>query len=153
MHFPLGDLDPRSFWIWLPFISKLFTLFLVLISVFVIFRLLDVFWTTRRLQRTFASGLHQSTDLRSVRVAEHRLANLGQLLLFTSYLFGFCFFFELPAAFVLFGDSKTLPFERLFRQLGIYFVYAAEVFLVLLFLHSLRWAASSWFYRVSGRLL
>jgi len=146
MHFRLIDLDPRSFWSWLPFLLKLFVLFLLFVTVFALYNLLRALWTTRRLQKA------HDVDIQLIRATERRLANLGQLLLFVSYLFGFSFFFHMPAVFDVLGDYKTFPLGTIFTQLGAYSVFATDLFLLLLFLHSLRWAASAWFYRVSSRL-
>jgi len=78
----------------------------------------------------------------SVDVLTRRLANLRQLHLFTLYLFGFCFTFNVPNAFVTLGRSKTLPVAQYIQGLTFLFYFDTPIFMGFLLLHSLQWAAS-----------
>jgi len=69
--------------------------------------------------------------------------HIHQLILFTLFLFGLIFFLEIPAAFMMFGDYKAFPLGGILQDLSIYFAVAAEVFFVLLLLHSARWFVST----------
>ena len=53
------------------------------------------------------------------------------------------FFFTLPPAFTVFGASRIPGVNFIFANLARDFIFAANVFLVLLFLHGVQWFVSA----------
>lgn len=144
------NLDPRLIWRELPFIVKIDSLFLLLIAIYSLYRLVHTLVITHRLRSPAAPATSgRSIDLALIRATEGHLTSLSSLNLFAFYLFGLLFFvFQMPYAFTTFGDGTETGSSIILRQLCVQFTYAADVFLMLLMLHSLRWIVSSWFYRV-----
>jgi hypothetical protein len=149
------NLDPRAIWPQLPLLVRVESLFLVLVAMYSLYRLVRTLLVTVRLRSREApatSGM--SVDLALVRATERRLVSLSSLNLFAFYLFGLLFFVsQMPDAFTTYGLSRETGFSIILRQLGVQFAYAADVFLLLLLLHSLRWIVSSWFYSVRDNLV
>ena len=84
-----------------------------------------------------------------VQQVQQRLVSLRQLLLFSFYLFCFCFFILLRISFHTVGETKSRALSIL-EGFYLYFGFAADVCLLFLFLHTLLWAISK---RVDGELL
>jgi hypothetical protein len=127
-----SNLNILLFWRELPLLLRLFALFLWVVSVYTLVLLSTVLWRLRS----------SVTPQQSVGF-QNRVAGVRQLLLFTAYLFGCSWFFQIPGAFVIIGDSGRSGFSIIIEQLGVYFSYAADVFLVLLLLHSAQWFVSA----------
>jgi hypothetical protein len=120
-------------------LSKLYLLFLCAVSIYTLISLVRVLFRLRSLKR-LASAESPAVGARlTLATLQHRTTNLRQLLLFAFYLFGFFFFLQIPTAFIVLGDSKSLPFSLFFTQLAAFFEYAADVFLLFLLLHTLQW--------------
>jgi hypothetical protein len=138
---PLNFLNPFRFWPQLPLLSRLFLFFLLGVSLYVVIRLTGLSWRPgrhERLQSAEAASPHAFTSLAAIG-----LGNIRQLLLLTFYLFAVFFFvFQLPAAFVTFGDSHRSGYSIILEQLDLTFSYSADVMLVLLSLHTLQWIVS-----------
>jgi hypothetical protein len=143
-------LDPRVIWPELSLFVRIESLFLVLVAMYSLYQLVRTVVITSRLRGREASATAgSSVNPALVRATDGRLVRLGSLNLFAFYLFGFLFFVsQMPDAFTTYGDSREIGASIIIRQLGLHFGYAADVFLLFLVLHSLRWVVSSWFYRV-----
>jgi hypothetical protein len=72
-----------------------------------------------------------------------RAENMRQLLSATVYLLGFIFCWILPWVMVTLDDSKTPGGILVMRHFFIDIAFAANVFSVLLILHSVQWFVSS----------
>jgi hypothetical protein len=143
MLFPLDSLNLAHFWFQIPMLTKLFLLFLVAVSLYLLISLVRVLLRLRSL-KSLAFTEASVAGVRSFLTAlQHRLNNLRSLLLFAFFLFAFCFFLQVPAAFVTFGDSKVPGFTLILMQLATYFEYATDVCFLFLFLHSVHWLASA----------
>jgi len=74
---------------------------------------------------------------------QNRCRNLGQILSATFYLFGFLFFVGLPDAMITLGDGRGIPAFEILNNFRFHFVFAANIFVVLLALHLVQWLISS----------
>jgi hypothetical protein len=143
MLFPLDSLNPAHFWFQIPMLTKLFLFFLVAVSLYMLISLVRVLLRLRSLRSLAVAETSVAGVRSSLTALQHRLNNLRSLLLFTFFLFTFCFFLQIPAAFVTFGDSNVPGFTLILMQLATYFGYATDVCFLFLFLHSVHWLAST----------
>jgi hypothetical protein len=143
MLFPLDSLNPAHFWLQIPLLTKLFLLFFAAVSLYILISLVRVFLRLRSLKSLATKETSVDAVRPSLVALQHRLNNLRCLLLFVFFLFAFCFFLQIPAAFVIFGDSKLPGFTIILMQLATYFEYATDVCLLFLFLHSVHWLTST----------
>lgn len=141
----------HSIWSVWPLLSiwpKLFFLTLVVMCIYVIVNAALIVARLRTVERHMGVENDPSSRTSLARL-QTRCTNLAQTLTAAFYLFGFAFFMALPAAtFVL--DSRLPATTIMLRNVVIDFVFAANVFLVLLVLHALQWWVSS---RVSAHAL
>jgi hypothetical protein len=79
----------------------------------------------------------------SLKALRIRAENMRQLLGATLYLFGFIFCWILPWVMVTLEDSKTPGGILVMRHFFIDIAFAANVFSVLLVLHSVQWFVST----------
>jgi hypothetical protein len=127
----------------MPLLSKLFLFFLCAVSIYTLISLVRVLFRLRSLKK-LASAESPTVGVRlTLATLQHRTTNLRHLLIFAFYLFGFCFFLQIPTAFIVLGDSKLSPLSFIFMQLATFFEYAADVFLLFLLLHTLQWFVSN----------
>jgi hypothetical protein len=136
------DLDLSSVWLSLSLSNKAFFLFFSGVSIYSLSLSLYVFLILCSLKKKPAS---QSASLaRSpLGILQKRLANLRQLHLFTLYLFWFCIAINIPRAFDVFGDYKTIPIGPILRGLAFLFYFDAPIFLAFLVLHTVQWIVSA----------
>jgi hypothetical protein len=135
---PLDSYNPRSLWVVLPPLTKLYILAFFFASVYIIFSLALVLFGLRSLKRRSRDTSHEVLRPTFV-LLQARLVNLRQALFFLCLLFGLCFFLQLPAAFNVLGDSNVPALSIIFMQLGSYIAYATDVLLVFVLLHSAQW--------------
>ena len=146
--------EPFPIWlIWrdLPPWFRLFFLLLTLSSVYVIFSAILVTMRLRSLEKKL-----QIKDGPSCRYLlgklEHRTMNARWLIVAMFYLFGFIFFLKLPFATVTLGDDHISLGGIIWANFVRYFTFAANVYLLLLVLHSVQWFMSSRIYSFVKRL-
>jgi hypothetical protein len=118
------------------FLQRLFCLVLLLVGIYTLFSSATIAVRVRLLSNRPQTGSAVAT-LRAWSV------NLHQLLDATFYLFGLVFFFTLPSAFNSFVNSHIPAGNIALRNFGVDFIFAANVFLVLLFLHGVQWFAAA----------
>jgi len=136
------NLNLRNLWPQLSTLPRVYLFILSLISVWTLLSFLHPLLTLRSLKRSLADLSRES--IRSTLAAlQDRLATLRRLLLFAFLLFGFCFLLQISQAFIVFGDSNKPPIFIILRQLDTCLAYGADVFLILLLLHSLQWFVSA----------
>jgi len=137
MMLTLESLDPRHFWPQLPTLARLYRFFLCVVSIYVLLSLVHNLVRIRSLWRLPPTATSQDVLQTPLSILQGRLANLRQLLLFMFYLFALCFLLQIPAAFVVFGDSRSFPLTVILTQLATHIEYAADVCFLFLLLHSL----------------
>lgn len=138
---PSPTLNSAHFWSQLPTLSRLFALFLSIVALWTIVTILRVFSGLRRIKRHANSAAWEERSNLCL-LLQNRLARLRQFHLFTLYLFVLCASLALPAAFFRADHSSLSPVTLFVIALVIHAEYAADVCLVLLFLHCLQWLAS-----------
>ena len=136
----ITDLDVSSVWLSLSLSNKMFFLYFCGVSIYTLSLCLYVLFHVQSIKKQAAN--ENGPALSSLDILTRRLANLRQLHLFTLYLFGFCIAFNIPNAFVTFGDSKTWPIGQYIHGLTFLFYFDAPIFLGFLLLHALQWVAS-----------
>jgi hypothetical protein len=146
--------EPFPIWlIWrdLPSWFRLFFLLLTLASVYIIFSATLVIMRLRSLEKQV-----QIKDGPSCRYLlaklEHRTMNSRRLIVAMFYLFGFIFFLKLPSATVTLGDGPIPLGSIILANFVRYFMFAANVYLLLLVLHFVQWFVSSRIYSFAKRL-
>jgi hypothetical protein len=136
------DVGFRSVWATLSPSNKLFLLFFCGVSLYTLWVSFRVVLGLRAFKKESARSVANVSGL-SLNNLRKRLANLRQLHLFTLYLLWFCIVINIPGAFSLMGDYKTLTLGRMVENLGFLFYCYASIFLVFVFLHSLQWLVSA----------
>jgi hypothetical protein len=138
----ITNLDFRSAWWSLSLSNRLFLLSFTGVGVYTLSLCLYVHLQLQALKKQHATEVtnHRRSFLDTLA---RRLANLRQLLLFTSYLFGFCIVFNIPNAFVTLGLNDTVPVGRYIRGLTFLLYFDAAIFLGFLILHTLQWMTSA----------
>ena len=128
---------------------------MVIVALYSLYQLARTLISIIQLKRGAATAtLGASSDPSRARTTERRLASLGSLNLFAFYLFALLFFVsQMPDAFTTYGLSRETGASIIIRQVGVHFSFAADVLLLLLALHLLRWIVSSWFFRVRDTAL
>lgn len=139
----LAGLDFRSVWLALSFINKTFLLFFGAVFVYTLYFTLYALLFLRSLKKQRASENATSSTSGRFGFLRKRAANLGQLHLFTLYLFGVCISMQFPNAFKTLANSNVVPTSAITRQLTFLFYYDATIFLALLILHTLQWLVSA----------
>jgi hypothetical protein len=142
MYIRSEPLDPRIFWPILPLLSKLYILFLCIVIIYTLYSLSRILFQLYALKKLFASNEPHSVP-KTLAGLRGTATNIHQLILFTFFLYALIFFLQIPAAFMIFGDYKAPPLGGIIQDLSIYFAIAAEVFFVLLLLHSAHWFVSA----------
>jgi hypothetical protein len=142
MTLTIESLDPRHLWPQLPTLARLCIFFLCTVSIYVLLSLVHIIVRIRSLRRLPPNEASQDVLQTPLSVLQRRLANLRQLLLFMFYLFALCFLLQIPAAFVVFGDSRAFPLAMILSQLATHIEYATDVCFLFLLLHSLQWFVS-----------
>lgn len=140
---PLKLLDPLHFWAEVPRLTKLFALFLCFIALHTIYSSAVVLTRLRSFAKNLQSKEHSVVLQSTLLAVRARITNIWQILFFTLLLFGLCFFLQIPVAFQTLGASNIPGINIIFRQLGTYFESGTDVFIALLFLHSLQWIVSA----------
>jgi len=123
-----------SIWPQLPFFYRLYSL---LLSVVVLYTLFSTASTVRRSKR-----LDDSPESSRIPL-EAGITNLRQVLAAMFFAFGALFFSALPGAFQTIGLSRSLPLNDIIGHFSLHFAFAANVFIVFLFLHCVQWFVSS----------
>ena len=125
-----------SIWSQLGVLYKLYWLLLSIASLYTLFSTVSI---VRRLpisnQRTDPPESSPS------RLAA-RIADLRQIIAGMFFAFGALFFWSLPGAFNTPGLSRGYPINEYIGSFRLHFVFAANVFSVLLFLHCIQWFVS-----------
>jgi hypothetical protein len=132
----LSNYELWRIWGNLIFLQRLFCLILVLVGIYTLFSAATITVRARLLSNRPRSGS-------AVDALHAWSVNLKQLLDATFYLFGLVFFFTLPFAFNSFVNSRIPAGNIALKNLGIDFIFAANVFLILLFFHGVQWFASA----------
>lgn len=131
-----------SIWRYLPFLQKVYCLVLCVVCVYSLFSLIVVMGNLRAMKI-----LPQKEDIssiqRSMAALHKRCTNVHQLISATFYLFGLVLFLGLQGAYEVIGLSKFPVESIIVEKFVLYFAFAANVFLVFLILHLVRWFVSS----------
>lgn len=137
--FPL--LNPIHFFKLIPDTSLLFLLVLGLVSITVMYRTVGIILGIRQIERAKSVGTTEAAN--RIRLMHQRLKDTRQLLSLVAYLFGFCIFLQMATVFHTIGSSSR-PTALLIADAALLAsVFATDVFLVLLLLHSLQWYAAA----------
>ena len=150
---PLKLLDPRHFWAEVPLLTRLFGLFLCFVALHTIYSSAVVLTRLRSFTKNLCSKEHSAVLQSTLLALRARITNIRQILFFTLFLFGLCFFLQIPVAFQTLGASNIPGINIIFRQLGTYFESGTDVFIALLFLHSLQWIVSARVQSAERRLI
>ncbi len=134
-------LNPVHFFRLLPDTSLLFLLVLGLVSIVVIYRTFGIILGIRRIERAMSAGAIE--DANRIRLMHQILKDARQLLSLVAYLFGFCIFLQIANACHSIGSSSRPTALSIADAVLLASVFAADVFFVLLFLHSLQWYAAA----------
>ncbi len=116
-------------------------LFLCIVGVYTLYSCSRIVFRLRSLKNKHTGEESRSTQ-RSLFVLQQRATDLRQLHLFTFFLFALCFLLQVPTAFSILVHSNRPLLSIIFDNLAIYIAYAADVFFVLLVLHSAQWFVS-----------
>jgi small-conductance mechanosensitive channel len=135
---PLKFFAPWHLWLYLPFFARFFWFVLSLVCVRTLYSASRILLRLHSVVKRNA-GEESRSILRSLTALRSQALNLRQLHVFAFCLFGLCFLVQIPAAFVSFGDSSRSGLSNILENLAIYIAYSADVFFVLLFLHSVQW--------------
>ena len=134
-----------SIWLVWPLLSIWPKLFLLIFVVICIYIIVNAALIVVRLH-TVARHMGVENDPSSRTSLAHlqiRCTNMAQLLTAAFYLFGFTFFMALPAATFVSELSRLPTITIILRNAVIDFVFAANVFLMMLALHAVQWWVSS----------
>ncbi len=116
---------------------KLFFLILTLVAIYSLFSALLILMRLRSILNHSQSS-DDSTIQRSMAALHRRSVNARQLIGAVFYLFGFVFFFGLRYALRTAGANVPVGILVL-KNFFMYFAFAANSFLIFLFLHSVQW--------------
>jgi hypothetical protein len=142
MYMTTEVLDPRFFWPMLPLLSKLYILFLCVVSIYVLFSELRILLRLRAVRKLGSSNDPHSA-LNALAALRRADTNIHELIVFTFFLFGLIFVLQIPAAFMTLDNSRTPGWVLIFKNLATYYAFAADVFFALLLLHSAQWFVSA----------
>ncbi len=138
-----------SIWREIPFPLRLFCLVLTIVGIRTLFSASTTLVGLRSLT-TACKATDERPVQPSLEALRTRAENMRQLLSATVYLFGFIFCWILPWLMVTLDNSKTPGGILVMRHFFIDSAFAANVFSVLLVLHSVQWFASR---RVNRQLI
>jgi hypothetical protein len=135
---------PYTMWSLLPELSMLYRLFVLILGAVSIYILFSATIIIKRLHTLANPHKENSGAIQSKLVPLYtRCANLKQTLAATFYLFGFVFFLGLQNAPITIGEGSAIPMFGILGNFVLYFIFAANVFLVFLVLHLVQWLVSS----------
>ena len=126
-----------SIWSQLGSLCKLYWLLLSLASLYTLFSAVSI---VRRLP---VPNQRNDSPESSLRRLEARITNLRQVNAGMFFAFGALFFWSLPGAFHTLGLSRSYPINEYIGAFTLHFIFAANVFSVLLLLHCIQWFVSS----------
>jgi len=131
-----------SIWPQLAFVYRFYWLLLSLVGVYVLFST-AVIWARLRSRIAHAKGENNSSSRRSVTDLEDRLKNVRQFIGAALIFFWFLFFIQLPHdSWMTESDRLSLGMAML-GTLSLELAFGANVFFVLLVLHSAQWFVSA----------
>ena len=132
----------RDFWIELLPLCKLYALYLGGVAFYTVFSLTGIMVRLRSLKSQTATEQYENR-YRRLALLHNKTDNLRQLSFFSTLLFGFVFFLQIPANFRSLDDSSLTGWDFILHSLAIYFDFAAGAFLVLIILHVVQWIVSA----------
>jgi hypothetical protein len=95
---------------------------------------------------------HDTNSLaRNLARFRNRAANLQQVILAMSYLFGVTFFIQIDKAYFTPESNRPLGLIVL-ENLKVYFAFAAVVYLILFVFHLIQWFISVWIQKAAVRM-
>ena len=133
LHYPIW-----SIWTQLGSLHRLFWLFLSLASVYMLFSIARI-WVRLRGRIAPREGGTISSSRRSLAAMEDRLRNVRQFVNAAFYLFWLLFFIQLPYDIWTTDPGRLSIGMAMWGTLSLEFTFGANVFVVLLSLHSAQW--------------
>lgn len=135
---------PLNFWTIWPGLGWLYRLFVMILVAASIRFLISGLFILRQLRRVKGTSREQDTvnPQPCIGNLRQRCCNLRQILSALFYLFGFCFFVGLQGAWNTIGDGPRVPLNEIRYNFTLHFIFAENVFLVLLILHLFQWVIS-----------
>jgi hypothetical protein len=115
-------------WVYLPALPRLSFAIVVFVGVHVVFSAI-----------TILLRLSTTTSLEALSVLREKSDWLRQPITAAFYFFGFVFCLTLPFAFDDIRDSRKPGLLAISDNLSAYFIFAANVFLVVFLLHLIQW--------------
>jgi hypothetical protein len=137
-----------SVWPYLSILPKLFFLIFCLVGIYIIVSAVLILARLRSVTRDIKPE-QGSSPRASVTRLQTRCTNMGHLITATFYFFGFMFFMALPAATFVIELSRLPTTTFILRNFLVDFIFAANVFFVMLVLHLVQWFVSG---RVRARM-
>lgn len=134
-------LNPIHIVKFLPDTSLGFLLLLGLVCIVVVYRALAIERALRQIQRV--NFIKEVENADRIKRMHQTCKDTRQLLSFVAYLFGLCIFWQTTTAFDSLSTSSHFVIMSLVNTLLVASIFAADVFLVLLLLHSLQWYAAA----------
>jgi hypothetical protein len=131
-----------SIWTQLAFVHRLFWLLLTLVGAYVLFSA-AVIWARLRSRIAHAKGENNSSSRRSLADLEGRLRNMRQLIGAVLFLFWLLFFIQLPHDIWVTESGRLSLGMAILGTVSLDFAFGANVFFVLLVLHSAQWFVSA----------
>jgi hypothetical protein len=129
-------------WPYLPWLERLFFTALIVLSIYVLFSAATTVTRVRKTRALLHNG--NGADAQELFVAlRKRSARVDRLITTAFYLFGMLLFLGLQGAYFTIDDSKTPVGWLILRNFESRFVFASNVFFVLLVLHVVGWFTSS----------
>lgn len=80
---------------------------------------------------------------RNLALFKRRSANLQQVILAMSYLFGFTFFHQIERAYFTPESTRPVGSSMVLERLKVYFTFGAAVYLMFFILHLVQWLVSA----------
>ena len=142
MYITSEALDPRIFWLELPLLSKLYALFLCIVTIYALYSLSRILFRLHSL-RELGSSDERHSKLNVLSLLRSTASKIGNLILLTFFFFGLVFSLQISAAFIIIANSKTPGWVFIFQSLSAYFAFSSDVFLILLIIHCARWSVSA----------
>jgi len=137
-HMYLSDsLNPANFYRQLSGLALLYALFLMVVTIYVFYRLAAIVLRLLAIVGERYRNLHAAGVQLEVEQMQQGLGSLRQLLLFSFYLFCFCLFILLRISFHTFGEK--IFGVQILQGFYLYFGFAADICLIFLSLHTLLW--------------
>lgn len=142
-HYPIWSIWPELGWRY-----RAFWLLLSTVSTYMLFSIAGI-WLRLRSRRIQGEGESISSFRGSLVDLEHRLRNVRQSVGAACYLFGLFFFIQFPRDIWMTETGRLSLIMAILRTLSLNLAFGANVFFVLLVLHSAQWFVSA---RVSAAL-